>query len=355
MRESIDLLELIRGDPAHADLQVIVLTGLSQEHFVRQAISLGVTDYILKPYQATIVEERLRAAVERDQQARREKSDPARSSKTRILVVDHDANFCDTVQSVLSGKNEVRSARTVPELFTLTLKWAPHYIFLDPNLPGVKVDFALDKIGKLSLGQKLEVYLLSEGDTAPQRHPLTEGYVERTFVPEKLRERFQQIVGKVSVDDTRIWLEEFDPEIISAVRQVFGMMTGVEPKLLPNGADAVPDLPVSLTISQNEQLFELHLVLRASRALAVDLCAIMAGIEEQEVDDDLITNTLGEVANVVAGRIKNSCEDHGHEMNMGLPTAKEIPLDSLSECFFSRQLYFQWQEREPFSLVLATQ
>ena len=351
----LDLLELIRGDPAHADLQVIVLTGMSQERFVRQAISLGVADYILKPYQATIVEERLLAAVERDQQARREKSDPARSSKTRILVADHDANFCDTVQSVLSDKNEVRFARTVPELFTVTLKWAPHYIFLDPNLPGVKVDFALDKIKKLSRDHKLEVYLLSEGDTAPQRHPLTEGYVERTFVPEKLKERFQQIVGKVSVDDTRIWLEEFDPEIISAVRQVFGMMTGVEPKLLPNGAGAGQDLPVSLTISQNEQQFQLHLVLGASRAMAVDLCAMMAGIEEQEVDDDLITNTLGEVANVVAGRIKNSCEDHGLEMIMGLPEPTKIPLDYLPECFFFKQLYFQWQDCEPFSLGLAAQ
>ena len=95
------------------------------------------------------------------------------------------------------------------------------------------------------------------------------------------------------------------------------MMTGVEPKPLPNAAGAGQDLPVSLTISENEQLFQLHLVLSASRAMAVNLCAIMAGIEEQEVDDDLITNTLGEVANVVAGRIKNSCEDHGHEMNMG--------------------------------------
>ena len=133
------------------------------------------------------------------------------------------------------------------------------------------------------------------------------------------------------------------------------MMTGVEPKPLPNAAGAGQDLPVSLTISENEQLFQLHLVLSASRAMAVDLCAMMAGIEEQEVDDDLITNTLGEVANVVAGRIKNSCEDHGLEMMMGLPEPRKIPLDSLPECFFFKQLYFQWHGCEPFSLGLAAQ
>ena len=58
----LELLELIRSDPRYEKLQVIVVTGISQKRYVRQAIALGVADYILKPFQREFVERRLAAA-----------------------------------------------------------------------------------------------------------------------------------------------------------------------------------------------------------------------------------------------------------------------------------------------------
>ena len=121
----LELLDLIRGDPRYEQLQVIVVTEISQQRYVRQAISVGVAGYILKPFQREFVERRLAAVIRSIRRADRAKRDAVHATKTRILVADSDPNFCDTVQSVLSGGNAVRSAQTAGQLLTLALKNMP--------------------------------------------------------------------------------------------------------------------------------------------------------------------------------------------------------------------------------------
>ena len=94
----LELLEFIHGDPMHEKLQVIITTAVSHQQAVRQAIALGVSDYLLKPYQQNLVEERLERALRRSQEAVKTDAATNDSSGARILGVDRDRNFCDTVQ-----------------------------------------------------------------------------------------------------------------------------------------------------------------------------------------------------------------------------------------------------------------
>lgn len=45
-----DVLRQIRSDPSTSDTPVIMLTGLSQDDDVRNALALGVSEFMVKPF-----------------------------------------------------------------------------------------------------------------------------------------------------------------------------------------------------------------------------------------------------------------------------------------------------------------
>lgn len=58
-----ELLERVRKDPAYALLPFIMITGENTESFVKSAIDGGVTDFILKPFTAALLEQRVHHAL----------------------------------------------------------------------------------------------------------------------------------------------------------------------------------------------------------------------------------------------------------------------------------------------------
>lgn len=58
-----ELLELVRQEPAYALLPFIMITGENAQSFVKSAIDGGVTDFILKPFTAALLEQRVHHAL----------------------------------------------------------------------------------------------------------------------------------------------------------------------------------------------------------------------------------------------------------------------------------------------------
>jgi PleD family two-component response regulator len=61
--DGLEVLVALRGDIAHQSLPVIVLSALSDLPTVRQAIKLGITDYLVKPLRPRLMEARLQSLV----------------------------------------------------------------------------------------------------------------------------------------------------------------------------------------------------------------------------------------------------------------------------------------------------
>ena len=352
----LELLEFIHGDPMHEKLQVIITTAVSHQQAVRQAIALGVSDYLLKPYQQNLVEERLERALRRSQEAVKTDAATDDSSGARILVADRDRNFCDTVQSVLSAVSEVRAAHSIPELLSATLRWKPHFLWMHPEMAGSKLDFVLRKVGAIRRENKVRIYAISENPLADQQlHPLIDGWVEKTFVPEQLTKRFYEIASasEVFLDDAKSRFDSIQPEVRSAVRQVFGMMTGVEAITAPRMPDAPGDMSARLSLHDPKQSVYIQLLLSASSALTTSLCTHMMGVSDEEADDEIIDSVLQEMLNIVGGRIKSCYEPLGFRFEMGLPERVLNADASLVEGKFSETHYFQWESFEPFSVALC--
>ncbi|MDR7306343.1 response regulator [Rhodoferax saidenbachensis] len=58
-----ELLERVRQEPAYALLPFIMITGENAQSFVKSAIDGGVTDFILKPFTAALLEQRVHHAL----------------------------------------------------------------------------------------------------------------------------------------------------------------------------------------------------------------------------------------------------------------------------------------------------
>ena len=59
--DGLEVLAALRGDIAYHSLPVIVLSALSDLSTVRQAIKLGITDYLVKPLRPRLMEARLQS------------------------------------------------------------------------------------------------------------------------------------------------------------------------------------------------------------------------------------------------------------------------------------------------------
>jgi DNA-binding response OmpR family regulator len=67
-RNGLDLLRLIKGNAETADIAVIMVTALDLRDLMTSALSIGATDYILKPWESGEVPQCIKWALQRSQQ-----------------------------------------------------------------------------------------------------------------------------------------------------------------------------------------------------------------------------------------------------------------------------------------------
>lgn len=60
-----DLLDKVRAEPTLAHIPFIMITGENTKDSVKSAIAGGVSDFLVKPFPATLLEQRVRQALKR--------------------------------------------------------------------------------------------------------------------------------------------------------------------------------------------------------------------------------------------------------------------------------------------------
>ncbi len=352
--DGTEMLSLIRSDPNRADLEVIVCSSVTSEEKVRDMIALGVSDYLVKPFTQQQAVPRLKAAVARTLEKRRHRAEGPDGGAPRVIVADPDPNFCDFAQSVLAAHFSVETACTTAEALVKAVRWEPNIMLLSPKLPGQNFQFLVDKIQRISKSASIIFYQLIESSAEPPLSPNISGTVLRSFVPDALlAELSDTLIGGAPVRGAFAYTPSFESEVISAQRQILGMMTGVEPKQVPEpGAKPAFDCFGEIDLTSESGDFVLQLQLHCATPLAKSWLQLMLGRDKSRVDAESETGAIGEILNVVAGRIENSALQRNVEVHLGLPRtsaqAPGPPPDLLNE----KRLYFSWQEEHLFMLAL---
>ena len=341
----IDMLTLLQTDPARENMEMLIVSQVASEEKVQQVIALGVSDYLLKPLQYDWVIRRLQAAADRVR-ARRDASEGDQTrSKTAVLVADSDPNFCAFAEASLSGRYHVETARSIAETLVKTLRGRPDVILLSTGLPGLSIDFALERIAAISKADPPQVYLLGDdGDSG--EHEGVAGRLSRTFVPETLRKSLANALsgGDAPARGMAAWSDFLAAELVSATRQTFGMMTGEEPETVESGEDPPPEGVYGwIAIRSDAGEFEMRVDLVCAIDLAGALMGAMLG-EELPPEEEPPLDALQEVLNVVAGRVKNSCLERHIPVTIGLPEVGRESLPEFDAPHLTIRRRFRWSK-----------
>jgi CheY-like chemotaxis protein len=347
--DGVETLSLIRSGSSHGDIEVVMISEIAGEQTVKEVISLGVAAYILKPLRYESVADHLRHVIEH---IRVKKKERVRISGLPIvLIADPDPNFCDFAVSALEGHFHGLAARSAAEALVGVLKNEPNLILLNPALPGLPFEILGQKTTSLAEAHNGKVCLLADPSS-----PTTDGFagrVARTFVPESFCAEVAELLAVASCKSAHgPWLKALEPEVASAVHQAIGMMTGFEPNSCDEPSQqGVPDLFAVMNLRAQSGEFDLLVDLRCQRSFAVALCSTMLGGEAAEIDDDVLISGLGEILNVVSGRIKNSCANRKIDVLLNLPefraSAPQAP-----NAFYTWKQCFVWKGIHYFGVRL---
>jgi CheY-like chemotaxis protein len=348
--DGTETLSLIRADPSHGDLEVVVATQLASEQKVRDVISLGVADYILKPLRYESVVDRLNQIIIRTREKKKERL--RHNDLPTILIADPDPNFCDFAVSALAGRFRGIASRTAAETLVGVLKNEPELVMLSATLPGLPFEILGKKVLTLADARHGKVCLLTDV-RADSIDKVYCGQVVRTFVPENFANEVAKLVaGASAVGGDEPWLKALEPEITTAVRQAMGMMTGFEPTPIAQPVGGEPDLFGMIDLRAESGEFDLVVDLRCRRSFAVELCNTMLGEISEEVDNEFLMSGVGEILNVVGGRIKNSCLNRKIAVLLGLPQLLHAPVAGL-DAFYQWEQHFLWQNDHCFRLGVS--
>ncbi|MCI0658969.1 MAG: response regulator, partial [Acidobacteria bacterium] len=352
--DGIEMLSLIRADPAHSDLEVIVASAVGSEAKVREVISLGVSDYLLKPLQHDRVIARLEAAFERIMERRQQKANQGDLSRTRILVADTDPNFLEFASAALAAQFTTQAVKTTGEVLVKMLRFKPDVVLLSPKMAGERLSFLLEKIDTLAKKRRVAIYALVDSQSEKIQEARIAGTVARTFVPETFASSVVGLLGGGPAPGHGIlsWISSIEPEIYTALRQALGMMTGSEPVSIEAApADRGFDLFGIISLEAASRDFELTVEVRCQKTFARSLVRLMLGCGEEDIDDETQASGLQEILNVVAGRIKNSCQERKIEVMLGLPKISgEMPQQPRG-ILHQKELHFTWEQAHTFQLT----
>jgi DNA-binding response OmpR family regulator len=195
--DGLEVLTALRGDGAYQGLPVIVLSSLSDLETVRQAIKLGITDYLVKPLRPRLMEARLQtllaiAAKRQATSGARTPAAPGPESRRRVLLVDADAKFAAFFTGLLEADHEVVQVDNGREAARVMAGWTPEIACLGP---GLRLPTGLELARKLRrLHGGMSLYLCTEAPALTREEAqVFDAHLPRTVVSETFRKEFARL------------------------------------------------------------------------------------------------------------------------------------------------------------------
>jgi DNA-binding response OmpR family regulator len=322
----IEVVEAVRGSDDVSDLPIVILSHERSQDVVRKLVDLGVSDYLIKPLRAQTVRDRIGPllARRRGRSAATAQANARLCAETPALLVDGDANFRHVFTSVASQFGAVIAAESGAEALALYRRTPVDLVFIGEQLGIMGAEGLIRKIREAETQGTVFVKVGALDAGAAADAFLTT--IPRPFVPEALAtalKPFVYVAGPLTA------FNEMAPHIeaclSSSVVQVFGMMTGLDARETAVGAESVtPAVVSSVTLTANSA-FLLDVDLVMPTAIARDVTAKMFGCGDDELDEEGILSTSGELSNMVNGRIDAWLKAQSLSSSFTLPAPRNLP------------------------------
>lgn len=345
--DGLEVLESLRGDPAHRHLPVVMLSAHSDPATVQRAIRLGISDYLVKPIQPLLMDARIQrvlSVVDKGpwEGQRHPGVRPTRQAAggRRVLLVDPDTNFGSFVVGLFEDEFEIVHVDNGRDAARVLASWTPEVACLASGLRLPTETALARKIRKASPTTALYFLCNEPGPLVGEAAGLFAGAIAKTFIPGIFRRDFAKMLNDASEParprpSKNDLLDESTREaIVTAARQTVGVTMGQDVSVLGNDAIAAlaGECWATVELRGGSEHPAVAVALAAPRDHVERLAERMVGTPVALADG--AGDAFGELVNTVAGRIVSVLEARGVPLKVGLPAVSpEPPADGTSDRF----------------------
>ncbi len=137
--DGLEALKAIRANPETESIPVLMLTAESRKEMVLSLIELGISDYIVKPFNGEQLTEKVTAILYDEEEGEGEEEGSKEEKTPSILIVDDKQNVLQAAQGFLQGDNRVQVTPNPLDAVELADRCRADIVFLDLVIPGHNV------------------------------------------------------------------------------------------------------------------------------------------------------------------------------------------------------------------------
>lgn len=312
--DGVEVLAAIRATATFKHLPVVAVSNERHEDVVRRLLEMGISGYALKPIRAeklTSILDRLRSRLSQGRPV------TAGTTAARVclgpdspaMIADGSLDYRHFFMSYAERFGPVIEASSGAGALTAWRAAQAPLVFVGSDLGILGVERLVPKLRAMAGPQPLRLVRLLEGDIRQGDAGGCDDVMRRSFVPEEFRQAFLAFVQRPAPLDAVTRLVG-DPQalVMSAAKQVFGMMLDSELTLLSEAPDEGPHVGAMSTISFAHE-HALALKLFASPRALAEVASRMLSVPATEVTGDAATAAAGELVNLITGRLQAAMDE----------------------------------------------
>ncbi len=327
--DGMEALQILRRSPRFAGLPVVITTAGMDEPRAKSLIALGVRDILVKPLDGARLERltKLFSLIETDSDGARTRQPAARlQASSTAMIVDGDKDYRDYFVKAVNGRLTVTQADSGAKALELCHRSPPDIVFLGTDLGLVERAHVARRLRAIPRRTVRVIAIPQKSEAGTERASgLYDDVLQRTYAPPAFeKELARWLRGTTTFERLSGRAPNVRLRIIRAAEQVFGTMLGtdVEPQATPcTGDEATATASVTLTSPP----FVMTLRVGYGMACARTIAGAFMESDAADLPDDDVAAVAGEVANMLAGRLKVAFEEGELAVKLGLPVLAVDP------------------------------
>ena len=320
----LDLLAALRSSEKYANLPVVVITNGADQSTITEVVRLGAADCLTKPFDVEVLRSRLQRVLSGMTETTAVHTTVAHGAGMTgsALIVDQNPEFRHFVSNVLMATHSTMQVESgVAALRSCqTRRFSVLVMGNDTGLLAPRL--LARRLRRQAELEDMRLVLVTPKDASKDvvDAEAFDAILTRTFVPEEFAQQFNQLFSRSQTGGPGA-IEDVRRTLVSATEQALGMMAHTDVSLVEDEAQTLPpeEFQGSTLMKLQMERACVRFELRCGATTAIRIAARMMGVTDEEVSPEDGLSGLGELVNVIAGRVKSQISSEGGSMSFSLP------------------------------------
>jgi len=322
----IELLQAVRTSSRYSMLPVVMITDGAAEERVAEAVRHGASECLTRPFDSEKIRVRLEHLIKIAQKRSGGSGTATTGVQPSLLIVDRNAEFRHFVANVLTSTYSTMQVEEGVQALRMCVRCRPSVVVLGDDTGALAPHQLARRLKRSRTLARTRIVLVRPRDVGGDALDPTafDAILTRTFVPAEFALQFEQAIAQSATGTGD--LEDLRRSVISATEQVVGMMAGTSVELSEDGSAPLPEpeLEAFTVITLQVQGTAVRLALKCDLLTARRLLAQMTGLQESEIAAEDARSGLGEIVNVISGRVKGTVTRTGGSASYTIPETRSI-------------------------------